>query len=299
MKLLIIGGSGFVSGTLARTAVANGHEVLTITRGQKPTPAGVHTLVADRNNREVFADVVGKLKLHWDMVVDCIGYVPEDAMQDINVFRDRASHLVFISTDFVFDPAFRKFPQPEESEHFAQTGYGGNKRLCELELERGDLHDMAYTVFRPCHIYGPGSELGCLPNNARDPELLHKIMTGVALELVGGGHFLQQPIFAEDLAKLVLSAFGNPDSYGRIFNSAGPDIIESVQYYRIIGQVLGVDIKVKEIPVDETLAAKPELAPFLTHRIYDLSSIKRAGLETPSTSIESGLKQHTNHLLNI
>lgn len=37
-KILVIGGSGFVSGTLARTARDQGHEIWIVTRGQKPHP---------------------------------------------------------------------------------------------------------------------------------------------------------------------------------------------------------------------------------------------------------------------
>ena len=39
MKVLVIGGSGFLSGTLARTALSQGHQVWTITRGQRPETA--------------------------------------------------------------------------------------------------------------------------------------------------------------------------------------------------------------------------------------------------------------------
>lgn len=45
MKILTLGGSGFVSGTLARLALAQGHQVWTVTRGQRPLPAGVKGLI--------------------------------------------------------------------------------------------------------------------------------------------------------------------------------------------------------------------------------------------------------------
>ena len=31
---------------------------------------------------------------------------------------------------------------------------------------------MQWTILRPCHIYGPGSQLGCLPLHGRDPKLI-------------------------------------------------------------------------------------------------------------------------------
>lgn len=38
MKLLILGGSGFVSGRLAQIATAQGHEVWCVTRGNRRFP---------------------------------------------------------------------------------------------------------------------------------------------------------------------------------------------------------------------------------------------------------------------
>src|SRR5262245_29594342 len=104
-NILLIGGSGFVSGTLARTALASGHAVWTVTRGQRSLPDGVTPIIADRRDRAGFRNAVASLPVQWDLVVDCIGYVTEDAQQDIEVFRNRARHFVFISTDFVYDPA--------------------------------------------------------------------------------------------------------------------------------------------------------------------------------------------------
>ncbi len=298
LKILVVGGSGFVSGTLAQTALAQGHEVWTITRGQRPVPAGVHSLVANRHHAEAFAAAVEEAQETWDLVVDCIGYDPAEARQDLAVFRQRAQHLVFISTDFVFDPTQRRFPQGEVSDSYALEGYGGKKRLCELELLDGDAGAMQWTVLRPCHIYGPGSLLGCLPLHGRDADLIDKMKTGQSLQLVGAGHFLQQPILAADLAALILSCHGNAATYGEIFCCAGPDIVESRTYYRIIAAVLGVDLHVEELPVGQHLAENPQAAPFLCHRIYDLGKLAAADLAVPSTSLEEGLRQHVDHLLS-
>jgi len=296
-RLLVIGGSGFVSGTLARTALESGWAVWAVTRGQRPLPSGVKGLVADRHDVPAFGQRISDAGTDWDLVVDCIGYKPEDARQDIEVFHDRAAHLVFISTDFVFDPARRCFPQPEDTHWYLEAGYGGDKRRCELEFLRGVPGDMAWTVVRPCHIYGPGSLLGCLPQHGRDAELVARLQRGEALELVGGGYFLQQPIFARDLARLILSCSGNSRSHGGIYNTAGPDIIESRDYYRIIADALGRALRIDEVPVAEFLAEHPEKRSFLCHRIYDLARIREHGLCVPSTSITDGLREHLASLM--
>ena len=123
-NILLIGGSGFVSGTLARTALARGHSVWTVTRGRRPAVQGAQCLIADRKDEAAFVKAVRKTDVQWDLVVDCIGYRPEDTLQDIEILSDRARHLVFISTDFTFDPMHRRLPQNEETEYYATSSYG-------------------------------------------------------------------------------------------------------------------------------------------------------------------------------
>ncbi|MDA0710334.1 MAG: NAD-dependent epimerase/dehydratase family protein [bacterium] len=297
-NVLLIGGSGFVSGTTATEALSQGHRVWAVTRGKRPLPKGVTPVTVDRSDRDAFARTIADLKLTWDLVIDGIGYDVEDAEQDIAVFRDKTRHLVFISTDFVFDPAHRTFPQAEESDHYLSDTYGGKKRLCELALINGDTGEMNWSVVRPCHIYGPGSKLGCLPNHGRDEHLIDHLRAGKALELIGGGHFLQQPILARDLARLMLSLHGKPKTYGQIFQAAGPDIIESREYYHIIADILGVDRpEIIELPVGEYLKEFPARAPFCCHRIYSLGKLISAGAAAPSTPIALGLKEHVESLL--
>ena len=175
--------------------------------------------------------------------------------------------------------------------------YGRKKRAAEKVLLQGDTAPLVWTVFRPCHIYGPTSELGCLPLHSRDKGLIDKLRAGETLRLAGGGHFLQQPILADDLARLILSAAGNPRARNRIFNAAGPEICESRTYYQIVADWLGVPLRVEEVPVQGLLAAHPEMEPFLCHRLYDLSSLRDAGLQAPATPLAVGLERHIRGLL--
>lgn len=297
-NILLIGGSGFVSGTLARTALAQGHRVWTVTRGRRPAVKGAQNLVADRKVHAAFARTIGEVGVQWDLVVDCIGFRPEDALQDVEVLSDRTRHLVFISTDFTFDPARRRLPQSEETDYYATSGYGGNKRRCEEILLNADCKDMHWTILRPCHIYGPGSLLGCLPAHGRDGQLIETMRAEQPLGLVGGGYFLQQPIFAPDLADLCLSCLDNNQTHEQIFCAAGPDIIESRTYYQIVADHLGVSLTVEELPIDAYLREHPNAAPFLCHRIYDMSKLQQSGAAVPSTTLTDGLREHVAHLLD-
>lgn len=299
MNILVIGGSGFVSGTLTDVALNAGHTVWAVTRGQRSLSEGVTPIIADRRDQQAFAAAIAASNQEWDLVVDCIGFEVADAEQDVAVFRERAKQLVFVSTDFVYDPAHRTFPQTEESDHYLSDGYGGKKRQCELILAQSDTGEMAWTVLRPCHIYGPGSLLGCLPQHGRDPDLIEKMQQGEPLGLVGGGHFLQQPILAADLAQTILSCAGNPNCHGEIYLTAGPDIVESRKFYEIIGEILNVGVTIEEIPVQAFLAENPDRASFCCHRIYAMQKLRDHGLHVPATPLAEGLRDHVESLLAV
>lgn len=295
-SILIIGGSGFVSGALARTALKEGYQVWVVTRGQHPLPVGVTALTVDRHDPQAFEAAITAAGMRWDLVVDSIGYDPGDARQDIAVFQERAGHFIFISTDFVYDPFHRKYPQPEETDYYWPEGYGLKKRQCELELIQ-NAAPMPWSVVRPCYVYGPGSLLGSMPLHRRDPQLIERLRAGEPLRLVGGGRFLQHPIFVDDLARVILSLRGNQQAYGQIFNAAGPDLVEAATYFRIVARCLGVECKIDEIPVAEYLAAHPEDALSCLNRFYDLSKLRSIGAYVPDTPLEAGLQKQVESML--
>lgn len=289
-SLLILGGTGFVSGTLARTALDHGWSVTAVTRGQRFVPSGIDCLQADRTSPSAFASTLRSAAptLGWDLAVDCIGMQPEHARQDLDVFTGLARHLVFISSDSVFDPARRKFPQPEHGTYLC-SGYGGGKRACEEVLLAAGTRALSWTVLRPGHIYGPGSQLGCLPRHVRDVALLDKLRRREPLRLVCGGRFLQQPVYAGDLAAVILATVGNPHAIGVIAQVPGPELIESRHYYEIIARHLGVELMIEDEPVELFLSIHPELAGFCCHRIPTTQALIAAQLPLPTTPINEGL----------
>jgi nucleoside-diphosphate-sugar epimerase len=296
-KILVVGGSGFLGGTITRRALAEGHGVWTISRGRTKVPAGASALIADRKDSVAFAEAIAGAQTCWDLVVDSAAFESEDIHQDVAVLSGLAGRLVFVSTDFVYDPARRTVPQAEDAEFYLAGGYGGQKRAAEVALTEARTGTMTWSIVRPTHIYGPGSQLGCLPLHGRDPELIRRLRAGEPLRLVGGGHFLQQPVLAEDLASTILSVGEKEAAAGKIFNVAGPEIIESCEYYRLIADILGAALTIEEVPVGAYLREKPESAPFLCHRVYDLNALRAVSANLPQTPLKHGLCSHVARLI--
>jgi nucleoside-diphosphate-sugar epimerase len=80
MRVLFIGGTGFISTAVSRLAVAEGIELYLLNRGlRSEPPPGTHGLTADINHPE---EVRAALRdLRFDVVVNWIAYTPEDIHQ--------------------------------------------------------------------------------------------------------------------------------------------------------------------------------------------------------------------------
>lgn len=297
---LIIGGSGGLSSVVARLALKK-YNVWTVTRGQRELPEGVTAIVADRNNKEQFAEAIFSQNVKWDVVFDCICMNAEQARQDLEVLSKVTKRLVVVSTDSVYHPLYKETPQTEEGVFTEEEGdtasvsYGCNKRRME-EVFQADMESnmsgLQTTIFRPGHIYGPGFLLGCFPENSRQKELPDLILRGESLKLVGMGTYLIQPIYVDDLAEAMVECVDKEKAFQQIFCIGGPKAVENRRYYECIGQALGVTVKITEVPLDGYLQRHPEYSGHLCHRIYDMTKLKDAGIPLPKTSLKEGIQKH-------
>ncbi len=286
MQLLVIGGTGFLSGTVVREAQSAGHAVTILTRGSRPAPPGVEALVADRSDGPSVSAALGERQ--FDAVIDCIGFHSPDAAQDLAVCNGRAGRLVFISTDFVYGGEPRRLPLTEAAPTDSLNDYGRNKRACEeLLLRNGPAAGIAVTVLRPPHILGAGSHLGTGSLQGRDPMLIDRMRQAAPVLLLDGGTLLIQPIAAADVARAALAALATPAAGGAIYNIAGPDGVTTRRYYELIADLLGVELHVLSLPASLWVAAHPDRAPFAQHRLYSTTALTRDTGFTPGVSLRA------------
>ena len=161
MRILVLGGSVFLSRTIAADAVARGHEVTCVTRGRSgDVPSGARHVVWDRGD-----DVPADLAAHdFDAVVD-VSRTPSHVRRAVAAWP--AAHWVFVSTINVY--ADTSTPEPgtdgelveaiEEDKDLKEEpeAYGGMKVACERLVLDGAARS---TVVRPGLIVGPGDPTG-------------------------------------------------------------------------------------------------------------------------------------------
>lgn len=296
MKLLIIGGSGQLSGRLAELAIAQGHEVWAVTRGNRPLPTGVHPLIADRGDDAALRNALASAHIRWDAAIDCICMNAVHARQDIALLGEFTGRLAVVSTDSVYHPAHKSVPQNEIALcYMADGGYGHHKRQMEQTFEQ-EGNAIAWTIFRPGHIFGPGFKLGCFPEHSRQDGLLAHIRADKPLRLVGGGQYFIHPIYVDDLALALLDCLPNARTHREIYCIGGPDAVPNAHYYTLLGELTGHPVNIEAIPEEGYLAAHPEYSGHLCQRSYDLSKLRGAGVRMPTTTLRAGLRRQVEWL---
>jgi nucleoside-diphosphate-sugar epimerase len=99
MRILVMGGSAFLSAEITRRAVAEGHRVTCLARGSSgPPPQGAVWLQADRS---LGADAYDEATGEWDAVID-VARDPVLAQGALDSLADRAGHWTFVSSCSVY-----------------------------------------------------------------------------------------------------------------------------------------------------------------------------------------------------
>lgn len=147
MKILVTGGTVFVSKFTAQCFAAKGYEVYVLNRNTKPQLKNVKLIECDRRA------VGDKLKdLHFDAVIDVTAYDAHDINSLLDGLESFGSY-VFISSSAVY-PDTLKVPFKETDGRGANRfwgGYGTNKIAAEDALI--PRVPKAY-IIRPPYLYG-------------------------------------------------------------------------------------------------------------------------------------------------
>ena len=161
MKLLVLGGTRFLSREVARQAVARGHDVTCACRGTSgPLPEGTTHVPWDRAD-EAPAEVTGQ---QWDAVVD-VARLPSHVRRAVGATP--GAHWTFVSTINVYDstdvpgtPATLNLLEPRWDDVDLgedPDAYGPMKVACERIVQEGAA---ASFVVRPGLIVGPDDPTG-------------------------------------------------------------------------------------------------------------------------------------------
>lgn len=160
MKLLVLGGTVYLSKTVASQAMDRGHEVTVAARGHSGSPPeGVRFVTVDRDTENGLDALRGE---EFDAVVD-VARLPRQVGFALDALAESVAHWGFVSTCSVYadnstpgqtaDTAPLLDPSPPDGAMDDAEHYGANKVACE-NLVRDRLKDRAFVV-RAGLIVGP------------------------------------------------------------------------------------------------------------------------------------------------
>ncbi len=152
MKLLVTGGTVFVSRYTAEYFVRRGHEVYVLNRNTKAQAEGVHLIECDRH------DLQDTLRgYHFDAVLDITSYTKEDVSGLLDALGGFDRYILVSSSAVYPETGAQPF---SEGDPVGRNAYWGDYGTNKIEAEEHLLSRVpdAY-ILRPPYLYGEMNNL--------------------------------------------------------------------------------------------------------------------------------------------
>ncbi|GAA3952796.1 NAD-dependent epimerase/dehydratase family protein [Actinoplanes auranticolor] len=201
MKLLVLGGTGFVGPAIVDEARTRGYAVTVLNRGHQPSPPGTTVLTGDRHSPDGLTALTGGT---WDLVVDTWSGRPSAVRDAARALDGHAGHYTYLSSRSVHadtDTAARTEDDPvvdADPDSDDDTDYSAAKRGAELAAEQNFTGPVLHA--RAGLILGPRENIGRLP------WWLNRLARGGPTLAPGPHDRKLQYIDARDLATWMLDA---------------------------------------------------------------------------------------------
>jgi nucleoside-diphosphate-sugar epimerase len=294
MRVLVTGGSEFISLHVGRSLLRDGHEVTALNRGRRNDrlPPGVRVIAADRKDHEgLKARLAGE---RFDAVMD-LAYAPttgKDVAALLDALGPGLKHALFCSTGRVYDHSL-PIPYDEETSRNLYWGeYARNKIEGEdIIVERSRREGFPSTILRPTHVIGP------LNTRNNETFFFDRILSGRPVLVPGHGGWLRQFGHVEDLADAFAAALGNPKAFCRAYNVTGEEIVSQVGFVELIAELLERPVELRHFdPAVLRRFERPgpvfgQNLVYDCHAVYTTSRLRAELGVRPRYTLASGLEQ--------
>ena len=272
-KILVTGGTVFVSKYVAEYYVNQGDEVYVLNRGHKKQPQGVKLIEADRHEPgSVLKDKV------FDVVLDVTAYTKTDVTDLLDALGDFKDYI-FISSSAVY-PETAKQPFVEEEKTALNKfwgDYGTNKIEAEQELLK--RVPQAY-VLRPPYLYGEGN------NVYREAFVFECALKNRKFYLPKDGKMKLQFFHVDDLCRMIDALLAKKPAQ-HIFNVGNEEMISIKDWVTLCYEIAG------KTPEFVSVTKEPEQRNYFSFYDYEyqLDIAKQKQILKETMPLKEGLKR--------
>lgn len=233
-KILVTGGTVFVSKYISEYYVSQGYEVFVLNRNTHPQPAGTNLIKADRHE-------LGEiLKSHtFDAVIDVAAYNKTD-ISDLLDGLGNFGDYIFISSSAVYPETL---PQPfDEDMATGANKYWGKYGTDKIEAENELIKRVpgAY-ILRPPYLYGP------MNNVYREAFVFDCAMANRVFYLPQNGAMKLQFFHVADLCRCIDSILHtHPEKY--IFNVGNKQLVSVKEWVDLCYSIVGTEVHYINVP---------------------------------------------------
>lgn len=245
MKVLFIGGTGVISSACTEQCAQNGIDLTVLNRGRtdRTIPENVKVIKADIRNPEQVKSVL--MNATFDVVVDWIAYTPEHVSNDYEIFKDKISQFIFISSASVYQKPPNCLPI-KETEPLINPfwDYSRNKISCEKYLRRAYQEcNFPVTIVRPSHTYDR-TKIALSGGYTA----LSRMREGKKVIIHGDGTSLWTLTHHQDFARGFLGLLGKSKSIGEAYHITSDEVLTWNQICGIFAKVLNIQANIIHIP---------------------------------------------------
>jgi nucleoside-diphosphate-sugar epimerase len=137
---------------------------------------------------------------------------------------------------------------------------------------------------------GAGGQLGTGSLQGRDPMLIDRLRQGVPVIVLDEGALLIQPVVHTDIGRTCAAMFGKNQTFGKIYNMAGNDVVTTKEYYEMVGECIGCPAQFLSLPSSVYVEAFPDRRSFAQHRVYDIGKLVGDTGYTPQVTVREAIR---------
>ncbi|MBX3072649.1 NAD-dependent epimerase/dehydratase family protein [Candidatus Obscuribacterales bacterium] len=278
MRVLLLGGTGFIGSHVVKQMAAKGHEVTVVHRGRSNTtmPEGVQSLLFDRRDLSEYAAQIRKLAPN--VVIDMIPRTSQESWTLTRAIAGVADRMVVISSIDVYraynrlrkkepgspDATPLKENSPLREQLYPYRGVAVDALHTAYEYEKILVEKLAQsepelqtTILRLPVVYGPNDP------QTRIFEHLRRMDDGRKHILLGKQQAKWQLTrgYVDDVASAVVVASEDQSNGSFIYNIGEDDSMPEMEWVKLVGKAAGWQ--------GEVLAVDEELLPTHIKQDYD------------------------------